>query len=364
MSATNPPPPAPAPPAPAPAQKSSPGWLKWLIGCGIGCGVIVVIIIGLAVAGMWWLSSPGEQIETEAVIADESVAIMHFDGEDLSGFSDMANHFFDEFQEQQSRVRQSELPEELRWIERLQSMQQRDAAAEMAVFLPYEMTFTIGDSPSGSDEISFIGAANFRQFVRPVRMMLNNAAQDSSTFKGHKILHIGDRETLCFYEGTVILASDIRIMEQTLDRIDNGAYSPEQAPEALSGYDSLRGTWPVFGLLENQDRLLIRIADHDPDWFDGLGSSESERDQLLTQVRRITFGLTATSEDALRCELVLDLQDSAATDHFRGYLGERLEQFRDKLLRSGLELDYTMNPDGNRLVTTAEITGMAQAITG
>ena len=54
--------PAAAPPAPS---RSSP-WLKILLGCGLGCGGLLLIGILAVGYGAWWITSSGKQIRTTA----------------------------------------------------------------------------------------------------------------------------------------------------------------------------------------------------------------------------------------------------------------------------------------------------------
>jgi hypothetical protein len=364
MSAVSPPPaPIPPPPTqPAARKESSPTWLKWLIGCGIGCGVLVAIAIAMGVTAVWWMTSPGPQIETEAVIADDSTAIMHFAGDEaLAGFEEMAGHVIDEMQDHQSRLRQSELPEALQWIEQMQRMQQSSSADAVTIWIPREITFTFGDSPS-ADELSYIGAANFKQFVRPVRLMLNSSFPDTTSYAGNKILLAGDGKALCFYDGTFIIASDQATMEQTLDRIETYEQGPEQAPTAISGYEALRGEWPLFGALDNRTGLLLRIADENPDWFADLAANRTERRAILRQVRRATFGFDIDSQDACHWELMLETADEATAAQMRSYLNALVDRLEEKLGQSHLELNRSLTTSGNRIVVTAEISGLKNAI--
>jgi hypothetical protein len=363
MSTVSPPTaPIPPPPIEPTPKESSPAWLKWLIGCGIGCGVLVILAVAVGLIGVWWLTSPGPQIETEAVIADDSAAIMHFAGDEaLTGFVEMAGHIFNEMQDHQSRIRQSELPESLQWIEQMQRMQQSNAAAGVAVWIPHDVTLTFGDSSTGGD-LSFVAAANFKQFVRPIRLMLNSSFPDSTSYAGNKILLLGDGRALCFYDGTVLWASDLSTMEQSLDRIETYEYSPEQGPTAISGYQTLRGEWPLFGVLDNRNSLLVRVADENPDWFTELAANQTERQSILRQIRRATFGFDIASQDACNWELKVEANDEVTTAHLRSYLDTVLDKVERKLGQSHLGLDRSVTTSGNSIAVTAEITGLKNAI--
>jgi hypothetical protein len=323
---------------------------------------MVALAIGLGVTAVWWMTSPGPQIETEAAIADDSAAIIHFAGDEaLTGFEDMTGHVLNEMQDHQSRLRQSELPESLQWIEQMQRMQQSSSADAVTVWIPHEATLTVGDSPTG-DDLSFIGAANFKQFVRPIRLLLNSSFPDSTSYAGNKILLTDGGRTLCFYDGTFIIASDQATMEQTLDRIETYEQGPEQAPTAISGYEALRGEWPLFGALDNRTGLLIRIAEKNPDWFADLAASQSERQAILRQVRRATFGFDIDSQDACHWELMLESADEVTASHLRSYLDTLGAKLEEKLGQSHLELNRSLTTSGNSIVVTAEISGLKNAI--
>ncbi len=43
-----------------------------LIGCAVGCGAMVVLVIGLAVAFGLWIKSPGELLEPQRLLGADT----------------------------------------------------------------------------------------------------------------------------------------------------------------------------------------------------------------------------------------------------------------------------------------------------
>ena len=120
----------PVSPSPPPAGNSRfPTWLKVLLGCGVGCGLLILAAFLAMTFGAWWLTSAGKQIETGDIAVAETTNVVRIDAEDADG--DLVNFlttlFFD-MQTAQSEAAREQLPDSMSWLESFRQMQESQGA--------------------------------------------------------------------------------------------------------------------------------------------------------------------------------------------------------------------------------------------
>lgn len=340
-----------SPAYPPPRPPGMPVWVKWLIGCGIGCAVLIMIGVGAAVFVGWWITSPGKQVATERIIAPDANGVVHFSGDmALSECAELLGHIMTRIQEEQNRQTGAQLPEGLRWLEEMQRQQQmQGASAGMAVWVPREVTLVLYGGDAQQDR-SFVVAANFRQFVRLFRTIVKAAIQANHPDDPARMIHHNDYEimgdedmVLCFAGGTVLFANDLDRMRDTLDRLDQEDLEAIEPQSVFAGFDQLKESWPLIGILPNQGDGLVAelIAGSNLVDFDlEPGMVEAPEDvaqQAVAEVAEMHFGLGLESADVLRGELQVFLKGEDASDGVKRYLERRGEALREWAREKGLE---------------------------
>ena len=52
---------------------------KVLIGCGIGCGTIIILGIIIFSLAAWWVFSPGDQVATNRILHSDSMGVVRME---------------------------------------------------------------------------------------------------------------------------------------------------------------------------------------------------------------------------------------------------------------------------------------------
>ena len=101
--------------APLPARTSS--WLKVLIGCGIGCGVVVLLSAAGFFAAGWWAIALGRQIDTGRIAGGELLGVVRTGrlADDL-GVRELVGNALAAVQRASSERNCEVMPEPLRWM--------------------------------------------------------------------------------------------------------------------------------------------------------------------------------------------------------------------------------------------------------
>ena len=100
------------PPLPGQSKEKLSTGKKVLIGCGIGCGVIVLIFLLLTGLGVWWMFSTGDQVSTNRILGPRSLGAIKVENiSENQGAMELINFFFQEAQKHEDRGASADLPQ-------------------------------------------------------------------------------------------------------------------------------------------------------------------------------------------------------------------------------------------------------------
>lgn len=324
------------------------GLEKLLIGCAVGCGVLVVAAIVAGGLGMFWVFSPGEQIATDRIVGEgvTGVVKMHELADD-PGVEALVTKALREFNEINRRQQEEALPEDLRWLARLQ---RQPSARDLRQFIPKEATLVFEPAPVGEDA-PFVVALNPRTMVRPFKALFALASRADENeeirteHRGHTIYRFDEDDggALAFVEGTVLFSNSRAALARAIDRVEDGLAGSVDPGERL-GRDIPEGTWDAVGVLGNDAGLVADL----------LGDREAVEASVEDEVR---FGLDVVSADEIR--LAAFVKGSPKT---RALLDARLGEWREQAADKGLELDARVADRGGELEVELRLTGIETAI--
>jgi hypothetical protein len=137
--------------APGPSGPGKGGGLggkkPWLIGCGIGCGVLILVVAGVVVASFLWISKGGELVESGRIPAQDPVTRLDlrlsYDDPGTRLLLDSLNRITNEIQ----REHRTRGPE---WLERLRGISEaRQSRSDfgLKMFLPIHLA-VVEEKPS------------------------------------------------------------------------------------------------------------------------------------------------------------------------------------------------------------------------
>lgn len=376
---------------------STSGCDKFLVGCGLGCGVLLILGIVAAVGAALWVFRPGTQHETATVVAEESVATLRLEdvGRD-QGTQEFLTHAINTFNEANRQIRRENMPENMRWLSDLGNQDANPAGMNM--FFPRDLTLSFEErdpeelaamgNPGTVDDLAIVGAVNFRSFVRPIRMIFEFAAERDETARirphgEHRLLGLERNAWICFVDGTLYFSGSPSALEAALDRLDRGEVNRLWTAEIPEG------DWDVAGTLEEGSHMIEEILAWSLDpkaslddlerrareaekVAEGDGTETAEdapADHPLPRldprlgdpdevVGELAFGADIRSADAVTVVFHLELQSAEWAERYAEVLREKWQERADRVAEEGLDLGYDVRVEGSKVVGEADLVGL------
>ncbi|MEM8960671.1 MAG: hypothetical protein AAGD38_04265 [Acidobacteriota bacterium] len=340
---------------PPDAPKKKGGFDKILIGCGIGCGMLIIVSVLAGVMGTAWFMTPGEQIATGEIAGDDSTGMVAARniGND-PGLNSLFERTLVRMSDIQHEQQAEHMPENLRWLNDM-SAQQNQNTAGMRMMMPKEATLAFEPGPDGDPD--FVLGLNLRMMARPLRMLMTWAAKQEGQlldYRGRKIIVDNDDDVvISFADNTMIISGSREALERALDRVIDGP--PPGATPGLYRAIIPEGNWDITGGFDNTDGR-----------FDGFLLTEVDDDiRSLPGVQNasaIGFGIDIETSD--RFSGTMAVQPPAGAD-FDAWQAEVEANWHDVIVdaaEDGLDLQITTSREGNLLVSRLVAEGLDQVI--
>ena len=293
--------------------------------CGLGCLVALVLCVLLAVGLYYWAVTPGPQIESDAFIGRETVAVAYVSGlhEDpaFSATVQRTLRAVREFNLEQAQ--DPAVPSFFRWfLTRKPDVGERDVRKAIRD-VPRDFAVLVERTP-GSREPQIAVVANLNRFSRALHLAYSVATlfQGSDSVDGHRIFALDRKPTsarVAFVEDTLVWGQNDEVIRQILAR-QLGSEIPAAAPVARAIQLS-DPRWNLVGSIDNQGDLLSWLWNHKPDdWKADFEPAEIE--PLLRTIDSVEFGLDITDEGALEGFVDLHMDSARDADRIRLLVGE------------------------------------------
>lgn len=344
----------------APVRRRSRPFDKVLIGCALGCGLVIILGVLGAILGISWLLSAGEQVATAEIVGTDSIGFVHLDQTVRDpGVSAMLRNFWLEAQRAENQRQKEELPESLGWLQDLSAAQQ-GGVAPLEIFLPREMTVALEPGPhDGEPEI--VVALNLRALPRLGRVFFATLSdrmspEDDSepdSYRGHPVHPLGDDSgTVAFVGSTILFASETAAVRRAIDRIEDGT----SRPPTLAATELPESHRDLWGSFRNADGLL-------ESWLAArLEEGGVAAPSLVGEVQTVTFGIDIVSSDEIEAQMAFLCAGEAAAKRWQAPLGSALlSEVRGELFEDAA-LSVSTNVDGRRLLTSVSISGLDLAL--
>ncbi len=248
---------------------------KTLIGCGIGCGVFLLMVLGVAIAFGIWLNSPGELLEPQQLLgADTTVYVewtLRLEDPGTEGF---VLEVVDQIQTIQKEEAE-ELPPWLRgWV--LQS-QSRKARKNMLRVFPMVAAWTVRPGATENEDLHLLSASvkNLGHQLIVGDWILGFALGRSEGIEVHRhrdekiyVLPINKRSQIAAFlrSGHVFVSSDVDTAKIAVDRLAEGGESRREPSDLDRVFASTEGKGPLRGAISNTHGELGRLwHDLDPE---------------------------------------------------------------------------------------------------
>ncbi len=243
-----------------------------LIGCGIGCGVMLLVAIGAGILFVIWLRQPGALLEPGRLLHADTTGYLEWTlREEDPGTLAMAESLIQASQQLPDEF-DSAIPSVLSpWLVQFQNRRNERAIREM---LPMVVAWSQrpGAIPGENEQLFTLSLEKFGNRMALADWILGlliGRSPESSTesHEGESIYRLGDgRRAFVFFirEGTVFFASDLEAARRLIDHLE----SPGPATRAPTGLERLLAGTPA------QSALRGAIANRDGEWS-GLWRSAS-----------------------------------------------------------------------------------------
>lgn len=330
---------------------------KLLIGCGVGCGVLILAAVVAGGIGAFWFFSPGEQVATERIVGEESLGVVRMN--ELAtdpGTQELLTKVGQALTDLNRRQQEAVLPDEMKWLTRFQ---RPTSAREFNRFIPKEATLVFEPAADADGAPELVFAANFRTMVRPIKAMIALMARGESAegfrteYRGNDVYLIpldkGETAPVTFVGSTFLVASSRTSLERAVDRIVDGtAVGLEPlmrgAPE---------GTWDAVGTVPGVGEAA---ADLIRDLAPSAASGPPDGSAL-----DLRFGVDVVSSDEISGEAVFDAGGAERARAWGEALAGGFEGLKARASEHGLKLDVRTEVRDGSVLAHLRLSGLEEA---
>lgn len=339
---------------------------KVLIGCGIGCGTVILLIIIAGVIGAWWFFSSEDQVPTDKILNTGTSAAFRL--EDISRDREcmqLVSDLIKEAQRIEHEQSDEQLPEFLKNLRRFSESQQ-DPTQFLQWLSPKEATASI--SSDTAENPVFVIAANFGTGTRMVKMLLNSVFEGEEHLRDKKIsteygdLYIFEKrndwntsrpeqDILGFYKGTLIFSNDQEYAVSAMDRL---------ADESNIGKLNYTLAEP-FDRLSHKESLAYGVLDGSffKAFGNGMGMFEGE---LGSEIKKAEISLDKLSGEKGILNLRLDWNDK----EFAAMANEKIEKIKTEWINSayqnGFDLEIMNSLDNEQLDIKFQVNNLLESL--
>jgi hypothetical protein len=246
---------------------------KILMGCGIGCLVVVVACIGSCVTFVYWLNRPGELLEPELLVGNDTTgyAAWTLRLED-PGTREFTETLINTMQDHGRRDSDVKLPTVVNdWLAGFQRKQNRKDIEEM---FPLVVAWTQRPGAGPGEDlnlftVSIVNAGNRMVLADWIMGFILSRATDSDLnlveYRNENIYHLSpsqDQRLAAFIRGNdLFFTSDIDTARLAVDHLLEPSESNTAPYELRDLYDRVPADTPMRVAVTNHDGALGRIMD-------------------------------------------------------------------------------------------------------
>lgn len=347
-------------------RKGLGGFDKVLIGCGIGCAVLILAVVFAVAFGTLWVFTPGQQAATDAIADDSSLGVVRLhELADDEGTQELFTRVLARVDEVSRERQREELPDGLRWLSDLQAQQSNPAGLNMLI--PKEMTVAFEQAADG-EGVDWVVAFNPRTMVRALKAILSLASRGDedpqlrSQYLEHDTYRFEEDAHLAFVGSTVLFASSRIALERAIDRIESGAPGVSARTDGALAASIPEGDWDFEGVVGSEAGLLEGLLALGADPAPEEGAGEGVPEPAAFEDLHLAFGLDVVSSDEITGETVLECGEAPAAERWLAVVEARSEALRQKAVARGLEFEIASRVEGSRVRTELRLVGLEELL--
>ena len=331
------------PNGPPPVKPGMSGCQRTAIGCAIGCGALMLLLMIGGALGGWWAMRPGEQRPTAAVVSPQATG--SFAVADL-GADPGVTALIDRFMLETQRQQQRDMPDWLRQMQQMGAASGGSPSAGLRMFLPRQATISLEPSTEGRDEPAVVAALNPRGLTRVLHFVLARGDTLVGEHRGNDLLKLGNRTWGSLVGGTLLVSNEEEALRHGIDRVIDGGAAAAPPPPDL-GQPSR--AWDLTGTVDGNETELAKTL-----WGD---------EPPPPGVRRAYLGIDVATSDVTNGRVVVDCDSPEAASGAALALDRRVAERSEELEEKGLALRATSHLEGSRAVLDWDVRGVDAAMT-
>ncbi len=241
---------------------------KVLIGLGIGCGGLILLVVVVIAIFASWVTRPGELLEPETLIGSDTIGFVEWTlSLEDPGTKEFVEGFFDKAEG--SSAGQTPLPAELEKI--LLGWQKKSNRKKMEQMFPLSLGWTLAPGHEPEEDLhlfslSLKNAGNrlvFTDWMLGLTLGFSNASEVSKIqYKDENIYQFGmaSKTLVVFLRGNdLFFTYDLDTAYQAVDRLVDPATPAAGATDLQKLFARAPEEQPLRGALTNGRRELFRV---------------------------------------------------------------------------------------------------------
>ncbi|MCP3982703.1 MAG: hypothetical protein GY716_25710 [bacterium] len=349
-------------PAPPVEKKGMQPGLKLLLGCGLGCAGIALILFIIGALLVYWVVTPGAQQPTTLLVGEQTRDVAYFDGSDPDGGLDaMIAGILLEFDHAQ-REAMARNPDVPTWARKLQSLGNQRNTGSLKMYIPSEVTIVQEQFPDAEPEM--VVAGNPRYFARFAGRIFGWIADENEDlelreYRGREYQIIDGESALAFLGGTVIWSEGERSMERAIERFTGGRATPaqQQIRENPDG-------WLLSMQIQNEGDRILELLDT---WREVVTDEEALPDlephrELLSRASELQAGLRIVNDDAIEARLSIFTDDPVDARRIADVLTEVFSAWQTEAEAVEMRLQHTVDPGADEARVELRLSGVRGAV--
>jgi hypothetical protein len=324
---------------------------RWLIGCGIGCIGLIVLVIAAVVGFGMWIQGSGELLEPQKLLGADTTGHIEWTLQlEDPGTEGFAHALIDAVRAIPPEASEQMPAWMVGWLTRMQS---RETERDILDLFPMAAAWTVRPGAVPEDDLHLFSLSverfgNRLVFGDWLMGWLLPRGNDIGVdrYRGEKIYQIplrraGKRVTLFLRGGNVFFTSDGETARIAVDRLIADA-APDREPTALDRlFAETAAGGPMRGAIDNRRGEVHRLWS----WISSRSESPADR-RMWTGFRGLALagGLQADGSLAANLRFVCPDADSA-----EAYTPDLVQALQDGLAWTDLALDIQARPVGDRI---------------
>jgi hypothetical protein len=336
---------------------------RWLIGCGLGCGGLLVLVIAAVVSFTLWINAPGELLQPQKLLGADTTGHVEWTLElDDPGTEGFVRALIRAAQTLPPGAA-DEMPP---WLFNLLARQQsREAERDILALFPMAAAWTLRPGATPEDDLHLFSLSVERLGNRLVfgdwlmGWFLPRGEQITvDRYRNEKIYQIplrrGRRATFFLRHGNFFFTSDVETARIAVDRLTASSAPMREPTELDRMFASTRDGGPMRGAIANRRGELLRLWE----WLSDRSERPVDR-ELWRALRGVAVSGGLREDGSLGTTLHFHCPDGSWAETQAPALAEAL---REGFAWTELTLDVKATAVGDRIEIELRVADLVESM--